>query len=401
MDLQYAVTVQEGAGDHDNSKDPVVAAAPTAPSLHGLLMVKPFPFVPGPMENQAVAMSNAGSTETLPSSPAEASLAKLATVSPTNTTTVTANGTDVDKSPTTSDSDLRVLASYTLASAATRLAETPTTPPPPPPPTTNSTTLPLATPPIRVVAVAVVEKKAAPAVLHFKGISVTLENNSVWRQFDAFRTEMILTKTGRRMFPYCRYRISGLVPDRRYNLVLSIVPADQYKYRWNTKKWEVIGSAEHQAPGLIRAFSHPNSPCLGSEWMRNLVSFYKLKLTNNVHDTEGHMVLHSMHRYIPRLHIIPVLDGNGPTADQPVIKGPESMTFTFPQTNFVSVTTYQNPWIIKLKINHNPFAKGFREDGFHPRQGKVKLKTDGSEGKNDPKPASNSSSMEIDPQETW
>lgn len=396
MELQCAVAVQEGAGDDDdNSKDPVVALSATSPSLPGLLIVKPFPFAPGPMENQAVAMSNAGSTESLPSSPAEASLAKLATASPTNTTTVTANGTDVDKSPTTSDI---VSASDSLASAATGLTETPTTPPPP---TTNSTTAPLATPPIRVVTVAVVEKKAAPAVLHFKGISVTLENNSVWRQFDAFRTEMILTKTGRRMFPYCRYRISGLVPDQRYNLVLSIVPADQYKYRWNTKKWEVIGSAEHQAPGLIRAFSHPNSPCLGSEWMRNLVSFYKLKLTNNMHDTEGHMVLHSMHRYIPRLHIIPVLDGDGPTADQPVIKGPESMTFTFPQTNFVSVTTYQNPWIIKLKIDHNPFAKGFREDGFHPRQGKVKLKAEGSEGKNDTKPASNSSSMEIDPQETW
>uniref|UniRef100_A0A8C5CL21 T-box domain-containing protein n=1 Tax=Gadus morhua TaxID=8049 RepID=A0A8C5CL21_GADMO len=203
----------------------------------------------------------------------------------------------------------------------------------------------------------------SPAVLRFKGISVTLENNSVWKQFHSYGTEMILTKSGRRMFPYCRYRLSGLNPSQRYSLVLSIVPADQHKYRWNTKKWEVIGAAEYQAQGLIRAFPHQNSPCLGSEWMNTLVSFYKLKLTNNMSDQEGHMILHSMHRYIPRLHVIPVLDGDGPT----------SMTFTFPQTEFVTVTTYQNPWIIQLKINHNPFAKGFREEGIHPRLFKPKL----------------------------
>ncbi|KAG7240202.1 hypothetical protein INR49_027195 [Caranx melampygus] len=35
------------------------------------------------------------------------------------------------------------------------------------------------------------------------------------------------------MFPYCRYRLSGLDPERQYSLVLSIVPFDKHKYRWN------------------------------------------------------------------------------------------------------------------------------------------------------------------------
>ncbi|XP_054872081.1 uncharacterized protein magl isoform X2 [Amphiprion ocellaris] len=210
-----------------------------------------------------------------------------------------------------------------------------------------------------------------PAVLTFKGISVTLENNSVWKQFYGCGTEMILTKPGRRMFPYCRYRLAGLDPDQQYNLVLSIVPSGQYRYRWSTSKWEIHGPPEHQGQGLIRAFSHHYSPCRGSEWMSSLVSFYKLKLTNNSQDQDGHIILHSMHRYIPRLHVIPVLDGNQPTADKPVVMGPESITFTFPQTEFMAVTTYQNFRITQLKINHNPFAKGFREDGHNPRLQRV------------------------------
>ncbi|XP_069572282.1 uncharacterized protein magl [Brachyistius frenatus] len=210
-----------------------------------------------------------------------------------------------------------------------------------------------------------------PTVLTFKGVSVMLENNSVWRQFYSCGTEMILTKPGRRMFPYCQYRLVGLDPERRYSLVLSIVPSGHSRYRWNSSKWEVTGRAEHQTQGLIRAFSHHRSPCRGSEWMCNLVSFYKLKLTNNCHDQDGHIILHSMHRYIPRLHVIPVPDDRVPSADQPVVVGPESMTFTFPQTEFMSVTTYQNFRITQLKINHNPFAKGFREDGNNPRLNKL------------------------------
>ncbi|XP_027896614.1 MAX gene-associated protein isoform X3 [Xiphophorus couchianus] len=210
-----------------------------------------------------------------------------------------------------------------------------------------------------------------PVVLTFEGVSVTLENNSIWKQFCECGTEMILTKQGRRMFPYCRYRLAGLDPDRMYSLVLSIVPSSPFRYRWNTSRWEANGPTEHQSQGLIRAFPHHYSPCLGSDWMSCLVSFYKLKLTNCFQDQEGHMILHSMHRYIPRLHIIPVLDGEAPTADKPVVMGPESITFTFPQTEFMAVTTYQNFRITQLKINHNPFAKGFREDGNNSRLNRI------------------------------
>lgn len=206
-----------------------------------------------------------------------------------------------------------------------------------------------------------------PATLTFQGVSVTLENNSLWKQFHKYGTEMILTKQGRRMFPYCRYRLSGLDPTQQYSLVLSIVPADNLKYRFNTPRWEVNGLAEHKNNTLIRAFCHHNSPRCGSAWMASTVSFFKLKLTNNPSDEDGHIILNSFHRYIPRVHVIPVPKGVSPTPEQPILIGPNCLTFTFPQTEFMGVTTYQNFWITKLKIDHNPFAKSFREDGNNSR----------------------------------
>uniref|UniRef100_A0A672GQK6 T-box domain-containing protein n=1 Tax=Salarias fasciatus TaxID=181472 RepID=A0A672GQK6_SALFA len=190
---------------------------------------------------------------------------------------------------------------------------------------------------------------------------------------------MILSKPGRRMFPYCRYRLSGLDPSLKYSLVLSIVPWDQHRYRWNKNQWEVSGAAEHQFQGLIRMFPHHNSPCLGSEWMSNLVSFYKLKLTNNFQDRDkDHIILHSLHRYIPRLHVIPVPQDIGPTAGGPVVMGPESMTFTFPQTLFMAVTYYQNLRITQLKIHFNPFARGFKDYWLNSRslRGQAAKETD-------------------------
>lgn len=38
-----------------------------------------------------------------------------------------------------------------------------------------------------------------------------------------------------------------------------------------------------------RLYVHPDSPATGAHWMRQLVSFQKLKLTNNHLDPFGHV----------------------------------------------------------------------------------------------------------------
>ncbi|XP_064230943.1 MAX gene-associated protein isoform X5 [Aotus nancymaae] len=216
-------------------------------------------------------------------------------------------------------------------------------------------------------------KICLPADCTVGGITVTLDNNSMWNEFYHRSTEMILTKQGRRMFPYCRYWITGLDSNLKYILVMDISPVDNHRYKWNGRWWEPSGKAEPHVLG--RVFIHPESPSTGHYWMHQPVSFYKLKLTNNTLDQEGHIILHSMHRYLPRLHLVP--------AEKAVeviqLNGPGVHTFTFPQTEFFAVTAYQNIQITQLKIDYNPFAKGFRDDGLNSkpqRDGKQKNSSD-------------------------
>ncbi|XP_043327479.1 MAX gene-associated protein isoform X5 [Cervus elaphus] len=216
-------------------------------------------------------------------------------------------------------------------------------------------------------------KICLPADCTVGGITVTLDNNSMWNEFYHRSTEMILTKQGRRMFPYCRYWITGLDSNMKYILVMDISPMDNHRYKWNGRWWEPSGKAEPHVLG--RVFIHPESPSTGHYWMHQPVSFYKLKLTNNTLDQEGHIILHSMHRYLPRLHLVPAEKAT----EVIQLNGPGVHTFTFPQTEFFAVTAYQNIQITQLKIDYNPFAKGFRDDGLNSkpqRDGKQKNSSD-------------------------
>ncbi|XP_070776873.1 MAX dimerization protein MGA a [Enoplosus armatus] len=200
-----------------------------------------------------------------------------------------------------------------------------------------------------------------------KGIRVTLDNNSMWNEFFRCKTEMILTNQGSRMFPYCRFRISGLHASRKYSLVMDIQPLDNIRYKWTGKSWQVAGKAECLSKS--QPFAHPESPSTGQHWMQNPVSFYKLKLTNNMSDQEGNTMLLPMHRYLPRLHVVQT----DKAAKDIKLNGPSVVTFTFPQTEFMAVTAYQNSRFAQLKVDYNPFAKGLKEDGSSSWGLKLKL----------------------------
>uniref|UniRef100_A0A8K9V1D7 T-box domain-containing protein n=1 Tax=Oncorhynchus mykiss TaxID=8022 RepID=A0A8K9V1D7_ONCMY len=185
-----------------------------------------------------------------------------------------------------------------------------------------------------------------------RGIKVMLDSNNMWNEFFRCKTEMIVTKQGRRMFPYCRFRISGLDPFQKYNLLMDINPADNKRYKWTGQNWKMSGKAE--AHMLRRIFIHPDSPSSGHQWMQNPVSFYKLKLTDNTMDQEGNVILHPMHRYLPHLHVV---SAEMPTEDIQ-LNGHDVITFTFPQTEFFAVTAYQNLRMSQFKADFNPFASG-------------------------------------------
>ncbi|KAF7668326.1 hypothetical protein LDENG_00018510 [Lucifuga dentata] len=190
-------------------------------------------------------------------------------------------------------------------------------------------------------------------------IRMTLDDPDLWKTFHEIGTEMIITKPGRRMFPHCKVNLSGLIPCAKYILLVDMVPEDGFRYKWNKEKWEVAGKAEPQPP--CRTYLHPDSPAPGSHWMKQSISFLKLKLTNNTLDQHGHIILHSMHRYHPRFHIVQADDLFS-------VRWSVFQTFTFPETSFTAVTAYQNTKITKLKIDHNPFAKGFRDEGTNKKR---------------------------------
>lgn len=187
-----------------------------------------------------------------------------------------------------------------------------------------------------------------------------LNNYPLWAKFHKYQTEMIITKQGRRMFPFLSFNISVLDPTAYYKVFVDVVLADQHHWRYQGGKWVQCGKAEGNMPGN-RMYMHPDSPNSGAHWMRQEVSFGKLKLTNNKGSSNnvGQMiVLQSLHKYQPRLHIVEVKEDG---SEDPFLSA-KTQIFVFPETQFIAVTAYQNADITQLKIDHNPFAKGFRDN---------------------------------------
>ncbi|KAM9822165.1 T-box transcription factor TBX3-like [Syngnathus typhle] len=187
-----------------------------------------------------------------------------------------------------------------------------------------------------------------------------LEASELWRQFHQCCTEMVITKSGRRMFPPLRLRCTGMETKTKYILMMDVVAADERRYKFHHSRWMVAGKADPELPK--RVYIHPDSPAAGEQWMSKVVTFHKVKLTNNKSDTHGFTILNSMHKYQPRFHIV---EANN------ILKLSCSSTFqtyVFPETEFIAVTAYQNDKITQLKIDNNPFAKGFRDTGNGKRE---------------------------------
>ncbi|KAF1654005.1 T-box transcription factor TBX5, partial [Eudyptes chrysocome] len=187
-----------------------------------------------------------------------------------------------------------------------------------------------------------------------EGIKVFLHERELWLKFHEVGTEMIITKAGRRMFPSYKVKVTGLNPKTKYILLMDIVPADDHRYKFADNKWSVTGKAEPAMPG--RLYVHPDSPATGAHWMRQLVSFQKLKLTNNHLDPFGHVSMGGGRR-APR----PRRAAGGPTrahGPHPPVASPTTAGTT--KVMAMPPIPKSVALITQLKIENNPFAKGFR-----------------------------------------
>uniref|UniRef100_A0A0K0DES1 T-box domain-containing protein n=1 Tax=Angiostrongylus cantonensis TaxID=6313 RepID=A0A0K0DES1_ANGCA len=185
-------------------------------------------------------------------------------------------------------------------------------------------------------------------------VSVRLANEDLWAIFHANTTEMVVTKTGRKMFPKLEYTIEGLKANLAYGLVLQIEQVDDNRYKFSGGEWSAAGRGE--SGGAPKNVMHHDGVMPGSHWMRHTVNFERVKITNNLNDANpSHIFLQSMHRYVPVLTIFEIAQSEMPFLSAPT------------KTEFIAVTAYQNTTITQLKIEHNPFAKGFRDGGERKR----------------------------------
>ena len=87
------------------------------------------------------------------------------------------------------------------------------------------------------------------------------------------------------MFPHLKFKVSGLDDKSKYILLLDVVAADDYRYKFHNSRWVIAGKADPEMPK--RMYIHPDSPATGEQWMQKIISFHKLKLTNNISDKNG------------------------------------------------------------------------------------------------------------------
>ncbi|MGH0189654.1 UNVERIFIED_CONTAM: hypothetical protein FKN15_037420 [Acipenser sinensis] len=92
------------------------------------------------------------------------------------------------------------------------------------------------------------------------------------------------------MFPSVRVKAKELDPFKQYYIAMDIVPVDskRYRYVYHSSQWMVAGNTDHSCI-TPRLYIHPDSPCSGETWMRQVISFDRVKLTNNEMDDKGHV----------------------------------------------------------------------------------------------------------------
>ena len=142
-----------------------------------------------------------------------------------------------------------------------------------------------------------------------------------------------------------------------YTVLLEFQQIENHRWKYVNGEWLAGGKAEPAPQNPV--YMHPDSPNFGAHWQREPVTFAKVKLTNKTKGA-GQIMLNSLHKYEPRVHVVRVPGAGGDTSQQ------QSWTFPFPATQFVAVTAYQNEDVTALKIKHNPFAKAFLDAKERP-----------------------------------
>lgn len=80
-----------------------------------------------------------------------------------------------------------------------------------------------------------------------------------------------------------------LNPRDKYQVLMDILPYDKkrYRYAYHKSSWQQAGKADQASP--TRLFLHPDGPFSLDQLKRQVISFEKIKLTNNDADKHGYV----------------------------------------------------------------------------------------------------------------
>ncbi|KAF9995566.1 hypothetical protein BGZ80_007520 [Entomortierella chlamydospora] len=245
----------------------------------------------------------------------------------------------------------------------------------------------ISSPPMNTSAASIGSKNCrAPALL--------LLDEDLWGKFHSQQNEMIITKSGRCLFPCLRFKAVNLDPEALYTIRLDFEMTDPRRFRFSNGEWTPIhqlsrigdSSDEGIATSTIlsrESYTHPSIWQTGCDWMKSPISFAKVKLSNNSSDlstkrqkresrrsdsnNESSHLFHvlSFHKYHPRVHLIQRSRHSNSVLS--------SKCFTFDRTSFIAVTHYQNYRVNDLKKGFNPHAKGFRNKTGRSQSGYKRL----------------------------
>lgn len=108
------------------------------------------------------------------------------------------------------------------------------------------------------------------------------------------------------MFPHLQLSIGGLQENVKYCVLVEMQPVSQHRHKYcgsntfdengnksgNSGGWTKAGQAESQPDIEHRIYLHSESPARGTHWMKHVVNFNKLKITNNATERSSNVCTH-------------------------------------------------------------------------------------------------------------
>lgn len=78
-------------------------------------------------------------------------------------------------------------------------------------------------------------------------------------------------------------------PRDKYQVLMDILPLDnkRYRYAYHKSSWQQAGKADPPSPAKL--FLHPDGPFTLEQLRRQVISFEKIKLTNNDANKHGYV----------------------------------------------------------------------------------------------------------------